>query len=150
LTTAPLKGGAVQLAWTNNVSSAEGFEILRGFTDSSLSLIGAVDADRFSFRDSNVSAGIQYYYKIVPFTTVGGSIQSRVSTNVANVTTLADGYSWKESLQVPLNPGQSVTSLTHLDSSKTYLVVISGAQSFGNGYTADAQYWYDNANTNNN
>ncbi len=144
----------VTLTWSNNGFGQDGFEVDRATTlaalQSSSSLIATVGPTQDNYVDDTASPDTTYFYQVLPFfTNDAGSPQAGSATNVATVHTLPDSttdYVLQEIVQVPLG-GSEVTSSTVLQLGKTYLIVASGDISLNGSFTADAGYWYDDANS---
>lgn len=66
-------GSSINLSWTDNSSSEDGFRIYRGTSSGNLSSYATVGANTTSYSDTSISAGTTYYYHVVAYNTHGES-----------------------------------------------------------------------------
>ena len=87
LTATPISHTQVNLSWTDNSSSEDGFKVERcqGAGCTSFAEIGSIAANVVTFTDSGGSASTDYRYRVLAFNAGGNSGFS----NVASATTLA-------------------------------------------------------------
>ena len=76
---------SIDLAWTDNASDEDGFNVERSADGTNFNLIGSIGADVSAYSDNGLNASTLYYYRVIAFNTAGSS----VSSNIANATTIA-------------------------------------------------------------
>jgi hypothetical protein len=86
LTATPASTSQINLAWTDNASSEDGYKIERSTDGASFSQIDTVGPSVTSYASIGLSAGTLYYYRVRGYNEVGNSGYS----NVASATTLSN------------------------------------------------------------
>ncbi len=76
---------SIDLAWTDNASDEDGFNVERSADGTNFNLIGSIGADVTAYSDNGLSASTLYYYRVIAFNSAGSS----ASSNIANATTLS-------------------------------------------------------------
>ena len=76
---------SIDLAWTDNASDEDGFNVERSADGTNFNLIGSIGADVSTYSDNGLNASTLYYYRVIAFNTAGSSAAS----NIANATTIA-------------------------------------------------------------
>jgi fibronectin type 3 domain-containing protein len=81
LTATAANGTSIQLQWTDNDSSATGYNVLRSTDNVHFSQIGTISSpDATSFTDSTVTSGHAYSYEVNAFSGTNVSADSLVAT----------------------------------------------------------------------
>ena len=76
---------SIDLAWTDNASDEDGFNVERSADGTNFNLIGSLGADVTAYSDNGLNASTLYYYRVIAFNSAGSS----ASSNIANATTLS-------------------------------------------------------------
>ena len=76
---------SIDLAWTDNASDEDGFNVERSADGTNFNLIGSLGADITAYSDNGLNASTLYYYRVIAFNSAGSS----ASSNIANATTLS-------------------------------------------------------------
>ena len=76
---------SIDLAWTDNASDEDGFNVERSADGTNFNLIGSLGADITAYSDNGLNASTLYYYRVIAFNSAGNS----ASSNIANATTLS-------------------------------------------------------------
>ena len=76
---------SIDLAWADNASDEDGFNVERSADGTNFNLIGSIGADVTAYSDNGLSASTLYYYRVIAFNSAGNS----ASSNIANATTLS-------------------------------------------------------------
>ena len=76
---------SIDLAWADNASDEDGFNVERSADGTNFNLIGSIGADVTAYSDNGLSASTLYYYRVIAFNSAGSS----ASSNIANATTLS-------------------------------------------------------------
>ena len=76
---------SIDLAWTDNASDEDGFNVERSADGTNFNLIGSIGADVTAYSDNGLNASTLYYYRVIAFNSAGSSAAS----NIANATTLS-------------------------------------------------------------
>jgi len=76
---------SIDLAWTDNASDEDGFNVERSADGTNFNLIGSLGADVTAYSDNGLNASTLYYYRVIAFNSAGNS----ASSNIANATTLS-------------------------------------------------------------
>ncbi len=87
LTATAVSASSIDLAWNDNATDEDGFEIERSMDGTSFALLDSVAADVTTYPDAGLASSTTYYYRVSAFNANGGSAYS----NVAYATTLDDG-----------------------------------------------------------
>ena len=88
LTATVASSTAIDLAWTDNANNEDGFKIERSLTSGSgFSQIATVGANITSYRNSGLTTGTKYYYRVCAYNAGGNSAYS----NEASATPMATG-----------------------------------------------------------
>jgi hypothetical protein len=82
LTASPSGKRAINLTWTDNSNNETGFKIERGTDGVNFSQITTVGANVTSYKNSGLTSGVRYYYRVRATSGAGDSAYS----NVANAT----------------------------------------------------------------
>jgi len=61
-------GDDVTISWNDNSDNEDGFQIFRGTSSGSLSLLATVGSNTTSYSDNNLSDGERYYYRVESYT----------------------------------------------------------------------------------
>lgn len=77
--TAKTSQTTINLRWTDNSNNEDGFDIYRGPSDTSLSLIATVGANTSTYTDTGLTRKTTYYYKVCAFNTFGESCSNTIS-----------------------------------------------------------------------
>ena len=100
---AALSSSSVKITWKDNSDSEEGFKILRRTVSTYYIPVAVVGRDIATYSDSNLAAGMKYYYKVVSYNATGSSESSEVEvkTNArVTFTDLGSVASWaKEAIE---------------------------------------------------
>ena len=76
---------SIDLAWADNASDEDGFNVERSADGTNFNLIGSLGADITAYSDNGLNASTLYYYRVIAFNSAGNS----ASSNIANATTLS-------------------------------------------------------------
>ncbi len=78
--TATAATSAINLAWTDNSSDEDGFQIERSTDGVNFSALATVAANVTSYSDSSAVAGTTYAYRIVAYNSAGASLASNIAS----------------------------------------------------------------------
>ena len=84
LTATPVSGSQIDLAWTDNSNSEDGFKIYRSTDGVNFSYYATVGANVTTRSNTNLSSSTKYYYRVLAYNAGGNSDYS----NIAIATTL--------------------------------------------------------------
>ncbi|MCO4815297.1 MAG: fibronectin type III domain-containing protein [Flavobacteriales bacterium] len=84
LSATAVSSSSIDLAWTDNATDENGYNIERSIDGTNFSLVGSVGTDVVTYSDNALNALTLYYYRVVAFNSAGSSSYS----NIANATTL--------------------------------------------------------------
>jgi len=84
LTAEPITSTQINIAWTDNATTANGYEIWRSTDDATFTQINIAASSGTNFDDTTCAVNTTYYYKVCAENSDGTS----AFTNVANATTL--------------------------------------------------------------
>src|SRR5262249_4006146 len=77
LTVTPASGTQLNLSWTDNATTEDGFKILRKIgAGGTYSVIGNAPANAVSYMDTALNPNTDYYYQVVATNTAGDSAPS--------------------------------------------------------------------------
>lgn len=77
--TTGLNAEELMLAWQDNSDNEFGFEVERSLDGSSFEVVATLDADVKAFSDTNVTPGLNYFYRVRAFNEFGFSGYTNVS-----------------------------------------------------------------------
>ncbi len=83
LTATPTSATQINLTWTDNSSNETGFKVERSTDGTNYTVAAMVTANTTVYLDNGLTAGVNYYYRILASNNTGDS----ASSNVVNVTT---------------------------------------------------------------
>jgi hypothetical protein len=70
----------ITIAWQDNASSEDGFQIERSTNGVDFTLVKSVGRDVTSFRDPGLKSGTRYYYRVRAFSAAGSSAYSNIAS----------------------------------------------------------------------
>ncbi|HRE83655.1 MAG TPA: Ig-like domain-containing protein, partial [Opitutaceae bacterium] len=101
------------LTWTDNSDNESGFKVERSTAGAAFVSIGSTAANATTYTDTNVTAGVQYSYRVYAFNSAGESGYTNTAAGmIALPSNTAPTISSLSAVSIPANSGSGVLSFT--------------------------------------